>query len=191
MNIHFKRLANIITVTRMIASGIMLFFPDWSFEFFCFYTYCGISDMLDGFIARKSGGGSAKGALLDSAADVVFIAAAGIKLLPGIIEAVPWTVTGIIIVAAIKISGYGVGAVRFKRFISFHTALNKAAGAALFFLPYLAPFMDLGILCLIACAISVLAAIEEFLITIFASSYEPDTKTICQPQKYNGHNLHK
>lgn len=49
-----KNIANYISVSRAIMS-IMLLIPEtFSIAFYIIYIYCGISDMLDGFIARKS-----------------------------------------------------------------------------------------------------------------------------------------
>ena len=54
---------------------IMLLIPEsFSIYFNITYIYCGISDMLDGFIARKSKSESEIGDRLDSTADVLFVA---------------------------------------------------------------------------------------------------------------------
>ena len=47
-----------------------------------FYIYCGISDILDGFIARKTKNESEIGAKLDSVSDIIFVVVAMIKILP-------------------------------------------------------------------------------------------------------------
>ena len=50
--------------------------------FYAFYIAAGLSDMLDGFVARKTDTVSKLGASLDTIADFVFVAVCLIKLLP-------------------------------------------------------------------------------------------------------------
>ena len=67
-----KQAANIITFSRIAAALSLFFLPRGSI---IFIIYFGISDMLDGFIARKMHTESKFGEKLDSFADIVFIAA--------------------------------------------------------------------------------------------------------------------
>ena len=46
-------IANYISISRAIMSIILLIPETFSIAFSIIYIYCGISDMLDGFIARK------------------------------------------------------------------------------------------------------------------------------------------
>ena len=70
-----KQIANIITSSRILCSIFMLFFPAFSVAFYILYLFCGITDMIDGTIARKTYSTSAFGAKLDTVADFVFVAA--------------------------------------------------------------------------------------------------------------------
>ena len=77
-----KNIANYISISRILMS-IMLIIPEtFSIYFNITYIYCGISDMLDGFIARKSKSESEIGDRLDSAADIIFVIASMVKILP-------------------------------------------------------------------------------------------------------------
>ena len=77
-----KNLANIITLTRLIGT-IALFFTDvMSEEFFVIYIWCGISDILDGFVARKTNTISPLGSKLDSISDISFYTMMMYKILP-------------------------------------------------------------------------------------------------------------
>ena len=75
-------MANTITFFRMAASIVLLFCPVFSPVFYVFYIAAGLSDMLDGFMARKTDTASELGARLDTIADFVFVAVCLIKLLP-------------------------------------------------------------------------------------------------------------
>ena len=77
-----KQAANFITICRIFGSILLLFFPVFSFSFYGLYLFCGISDMVDGTIARKTNAESAFGARLDTVADFVFVTVSLIKFLP-------------------------------------------------------------------------------------------------------------
>ena len=77
-----RNVANYITVSRIIMAIVLFAAEPFSRAFYIIYICCGISDMLDGFIARKTKTESKIGAKLDSAADIIFVVVAMIKILP-------------------------------------------------------------------------------------------------------------
>ena len=77
-----KHIANIVTGCRALGSVLLLFFPAFSVEFYIIYIICGFSDMIDGTIARKTNSTSELGAKIDTVADLAFITASLIKILP-------------------------------------------------------------------------------------------------------------
>jgi CDP-diacylglycerol--glycerol-3-phosphate 3-phosphatidyltransferase len=66
-------LANTITFFRIAASIVLLFCPVFSPAFYVFYIAAGLSDMLDGFVARQTDTVSKLGARLDTIADFAFV----------------------------------------------------------------------------------------------------------------------
>ena len=77
-----KQLANIITFCRILGSIGLVLCPVFSACFYGLYLFCGLTDMVDGTIARKTGAASTFGARLDSVADFLFAAVSFGKLLP-------------------------------------------------------------------------------------------------------------
>ena len=75
-------MANAISIIRIPASIALLFCRAFSPAFYVFYIAAGLSDMLDGFVARKTDTVSKLGARLDTIADFVFVVVCLIKLLP-------------------------------------------------------------------------------------------------------------
>lgn len=75
-------MANIITCIRVLCSIGMLFVPVFSPTFYILYLIAGVSDMIDGMVARKRGTASAFGAKLDTVADLVMVTVCLIKLIP-------------------------------------------------------------------------------------------------------------
>ena len=138
-----KHLANILTGCRILGSILLLVFPAFSVAFYITYLFCGLSDMIDGTIARKTNSTSKFGSQLDTSADLVFVVASSFKVLPAIhIPGWLWIWGGVI--AVIKISNIIWGYVSKKQFISLHTIMNKVTGLLLFLLPLTIPFAELN-----------------------------------------------
>ena len=155
-----RYIANFITGCRILFSLLMLLFPVFSFWFYIMYLSGGITDIIDGTIARKTNSASAFGSHLDTAADVIFTASAFIKVLPSI--AIPkWALIWIIVIVAVKTANILHGLIRSKLFFAEHTVLNKITGLLLFLLPltfsFIKPHYSIASICSIATA----AAIQE------------------------------
>ena len=75
-------MANVITGLRIFISLLLLFCPVFSPIFYALYLIAGLSDMADGFIARRTNSVSEFGSRFDSIADFVFVAVCLIKVLP-------------------------------------------------------------------------------------------------------------
>ena len=155
-----KHLANGITVCRMLCSLWMLLCSVFSAPFSVAYLLCGLSDMADGFVARKTDSVTAFGARLDSAADLLFIICASAKLLPAL-EIPVWLWFGMGAVLAVRLADLAVSLARSGRWLPRHTVLNKVTGLLLFLLPLTVPFVPLQYSAAGVCAIALLAALEE------------------------------
>ena len=122
-----KYLPNALTLLRIVLCVPLLFLRPFSVWFFVLYTICGISDMLDGYLARRLGCAGPAGARLDSAADFTFAVVLMFRLIPAMNLPVWlfWWVAGILLV---KFSTLAAGYVRYKQVAFLHTYANKAAG---------------------------------------------------------------
>ena len=153
-------MANLITGIRVLASVGLLFCPALSPSFFALYLLAGLTDMIDGPVARKTHTATAFGAKLDTAADILFAAACLVKLLP-VLNIPLWMFIWIGLIALIKIMNIVSGFVIRKRFVSVHTPMNKATGALLFLLPLTVSYIDLRYTAPIVCAVATFAALQE------------------------------
>lgn len=82
MHRRSSKCANIITNSRILSSICLLLCPVFSIVFYIVYLFCGITDMADGTIARKTKPVRELGARLDTVADSVFVAVCFVKILP-------------------------------------------------------------------------------------------------------------
>lgn len=67
-----KHLANVITLSRIVFAVSMILAVPFLPLFWMFCLLAGISDIVDGYVARKFNSQCAMGAKLDSIADLVF-----------------------------------------------------------------------------------------------------------------------
>ena len=156
-----KHIANIITGSRIVFSLSLLLIPLSSAWFYVFYLLGGLSDMIDGTVARRTNSASEFGARLDTLSDFVFMTVALIKFVPHLpIPAWLWIWIGVI--AMIKLGNAALGFVRTKKLISFHTVLNKITGLLLFLLPVTISFVDLTYTLPIVCTVATVAAMHEW-----------------------------
>ena len=155
-----KSLANNITIVRILCSIVMLFFPAFSLAFYVLYITAGVSDMVDGWVARRTHTASELGAKLDTIADIVFVVVCMMKLLP-VLSIPVWLWVWIGIIALIKIINIISGFIVQKRFVSVHSTMNKVTGLLLFVFPLTITFLDLKYSATVVCIFATFAARQE------------------------------
>ena len=151
---------NLITGTRILCSITLLFCQTFSPPFFALYIIAGLTDMIDGTVARKAGTVSEFGAKLDTMADFALVAACLIKLVP-VLELPVWLWLWIGGIALIKMINIVSGCVVRTKIITPHTVMNKVTGVLLFILPLTLRIIDLRISGSLVCAVATFAAIQE------------------------------
>ena len=153
-------MANAITIFRIADSIALLLCPVFSPAFYVFYIMAGVSDMLDGFVARKTNTASRFGEKLDTIADYVFVIVCLIKLLP-VIRIPIWLYVWTGIIALIKVVNIISGFALQKTFMAVHSAMNKTTGVLLFLLPLTVPVLLMKYFAIFVCAAATFAAIQE------------------------------
>ena len=155
-----KYIANIITGSRVVFSLPLLFIPLSSAWFYVLYLFCGLTDMIDGTIARKTGAVSTFGARLDTVADFVFMFVCWVKILL-LIHIPVWLWAWIFVIALIKIFNIALVFIQKKKLISIHSVLNKLTGFALFILPLSLTFVEHTYSVAAICVLATIAVIQE------------------------------
>ena len=87
--------------------------------------------MLDGYLARKLRAESKTGAVLDSVADICFVACCAIRLIP-VVQIPTWLWIWAAIIVVIKLVNQVSALIACKVFCFPHTTANKLAGLLLF-----------------------------------------------------------
>jgi len=174
-----KNLPNYITGLRILGTVILLFVPALSIPFFVLYVFTGLTDVLDGMIARMTNTTSALGSRLDSIADLLFYTVLLVKILPKMLEVLPeviWFVVAAII--ALRIVSYSLAFVKYKKFASVHTYMNKLTGASIFVYPFFLLLPAAVPVAFCVCAVAAIASLEELLIHVITKRYPENTRTI-------------
>ena len=153
-------MANIITCIRIVCSIALLFLPVLSPAFYTLYIVAGLSDMIDGVIARKTGTVSDFGSKLDTTSDFVLVIVCLIKILP-VIHLPIWLIIWIIVIAVIKAINLVSGYVMRRELVVLHTTMNKLTGILLFVLPLTLSFINLKYSGALVSAAATFAAVQE------------------------------
>lgn len=125
--------------------------------FWLLFLICGITDIADGYVARKLKAETKRGAMLDSIADIVFVICCSIKLIT-ILTVPSWIWCLVLIIATIKVINQICAWIVHRRFVFPHTSANKLTGLMLFisiplfvcfeiFIPLISTFLDSRICC--------------------------------------------
>ena len=170
-----KYIPNILTIFRIWASLLIVMVSDK--YFFPLYFFAGITDILDGRIARKMNWTSRFGTLLDSLADLLFFIVVVLKIILTI-KLPTFLLWGTLVIVLIRCITYLIGYFRFHQFVSLHTYLNKLTGLLLFLCPIvllIIPITPFGIILLVCGSLSV---IEELLIVTTTERLDQNVPTI-------------
>ena len=157
---QMKHLPNLITALRFLGAPSLLFFDVGSVAFWVIYLTCGLSDMADGFLARKLHCESKTGALLDSLADLALVACCCIKLIPDL-EFPNWLWIWGAAIVFIKLINQISALVMYRKCVLLHTIANKATGLLLFVGVPLTVFLESIVPMVCIAVVAAFAAVQE------------------------------
>ena len=172
-----KRLPNILTLFRIFGAAALLFLAPLKPPFLAVYFLCGVSDILDGFLARRWKVSSHAGALLDSVADFVLVAVLLYVFIP-YYNWPNWILIWIASIALVRIAALIVCRIRFRKFAFLHTVSNKATGTALLCFPFLLWLFGLNPTAILLGCLASLSALEELTIQIVSAHLNRDIISI-------------
>ena len=167
-----KQCANIISATRIVAAISLFFFNEIRAPFIVLYVYCGLTDFVDGKLARKLNITSTIGAFLDTVGDVLtYLAFVKILIVQNLVPL--WAIVWYVIAMLGNILAGLIAKKRFGQFYLIHSLFGKILGVALFTLPIwlnltekIAP-LNYNKICLsVICVIATISAFETIYIQL-------------------------
>jgi CDP-diacylglycerol--glycerol-3-phosphate 3-phosphatidyltransferase len=162
---------------RIICSFLLLFIKPLSILFFIFYLAGGISDILDGYLARKMNANSQFGAILDSISDLIFIGILLIIVIP-LFHYSNWMLFWIGGIGFVRIVSLFVGYAKYHTIALLHTYANKTTGFILFFFPLFYELLGLSLAICLVCIPASISAIEELVVNMLSKELNRDIKSI-------------
>ena len=153
-------MANAVTIGRIALSFALMMPVAFSLAFFLVYALAGLTDMLDGCVARRANSVSELGARLDSIADLALAVVCLEKVLP-VIDVPAWLWAWIAAIALVKVANVASGLVVERRLVMLHTSANKVAGLVAFLVPFAVPLFGIIAPSTIACTVATFAAVQE------------------------------
>ena len=160
---NYRNAPNIITCSRILFSICFLFFPTFSTGFYLFYTLAGLTDLLDGTVARRTDSETELGSKLDTAADWAFIITALVKVVPSL-DIPLWLLIWVIAILIMKVVNVVYGFRLHGGFVAIHSTVNKIAGLLVFLYPFTVPYMAIVYPSVVLCAVASIATVQEFLL---------------------------
>lgn len=172
-----KHIPNLISVLRILGSLALLAVEPFGLWFFVIYALCGVSDLLDGWIARKFDLVSQTGQVLDSVADFILITVL-LFLAFGHLTLPTWCILWVFGISILRFISLAIGWIKYHRLSFLHTYGNKLTGFLLFCFPlfylWLGFYPTIALLCLAA----TLSAAEEVLLQLLSKTLDRDVKSL-------------
>lgn len=167
-----KKIPNMLSILRIPLSLGMIFTRPFSTPFFLLYTLAGVTDALDGFVARKLNACTPFGAIIDSLADIVFFATSLVKIFTAI--TIPrWLWICLAVIILIKFANVLIGFIIQKKLVLPHTIPNKIAGGLFFLFPYSLAFADVKYAAIPVCTVAIFAAVHESVVILSNKRGQP------------------
>ena len=166
-----------ISILRIPLSAAMLVVPPFSALFWVLYLSGGLTDILDGFLARKLHLESAIGAKLDSIADFAFAGCLTIYAVKNL-NIPRWLWLCALVIALPHFVSYGIGFYKYRAFTALHTWANKLTGILIFTAPILYCLFGLRVTGVILCTAAFVSACEELIVTVKSKELNRDDKGI-------------
>ena len=160
-----KKIPNILSSIRILAApAIVLVYCLGGKYARCYvaiiYIAAFLTDVLDGFAARRLHTESEQGAVLDSVADLLFVVIYAVRILP--LLSVPlWIWIWTAIIAVIKVTGIMIASKKAHRLLIEHSFGNKLTGLLLFLLPLSRFVADVKYGAAFVCVAATITVIKE------------------------------
>lgn len=162
-----KQIPNALSVLRLILTVLLVSTIPSSIAFAGIYIIAGLTDVLDGLIARKLGCESDFGAKLDSIADLAFFSIILFIFINLYFSVLSSTQKAILIaIIFIRMINMALTKLKYKKVVFIHTIANKFSGILVYFIPLILLFVEDGIIIWATLVIVFYSAIEEILITL-------------------------
>jgi phosphatidylglycerophosphate synthase len=174
-----RLLPNALSCLRIALSAALPFLANNPWLFAAAYLLCGLTDALDGYIARRFHVESSLGARLDSLGDLVFFAASVYLVWPLLYRA-GFVLLCVAAIAIVRIGNIALTRYKFHIWSAMHTVGNKIAGGMIFLaLPACVLLGRIPLwIAIPVCGIALLSALEETVLLLRSDRYDANRPSL-------------
>lgn len=174
-----KQLANLISLSRVFLSMLLVPLRNHTGIFIGIYLVCGLSDVLDGFVARKTKTESVAGARLDSLGDLFMFTAIVLVLYLGTGKELAAYTPILVAVVLVRLVNVGIAGYKFHILVlGLHTWGNKLTGLLVYLAPLLVMACPPERVFMSVCLVAILSAAEEGCIHLGSRKLDLNRKSI-------------
>lgn len=159
---------NALSVSRIFAAVALMFAVPLTMAFWILYAWCGLSDIVDGPIARRQGSASNFGATLDAVGDVTLVIALIVAFFPAIIAMGKQGAIALLLALCCRVTVLTMLA-RERGPEGLHSNPARALGIFLFVCPIAVAIWGFAPVFLIACTVTVVVSACEGIPTVKAA----------------------
>ncbi len=177
-----RHIPNLLSVIRIALALSIIIFANNMFVFYI-VLLCGVTDVLDGYIARKYHFESKLGAKLDSLGDYVFFLILVFYFFIWHIDLIKDNSIFIGIIIIVRLSSLLICWIKNRKIYSLHTISNKITGLLLFIGILVEIISERKDIILFLLVISLISAFEELMIMIIEKEPNINIKSIFNREK--------
>lgn len=173
---------NMLTMARIASLPVLyvLFFLDYFVVFAILYCISGLTDLLDGYLARKLNQVTKSGQLLDSIADILFNLSTGFFLFYRLHELRALYRIQLIVMVLLGLVYLVVSLVRCSHLHFMHTTLFRLAGVSVYLCFVVSFFVMPIVMTHITIALLSIAFIESIIIYFVFGEVDADMRTFAE-----------
>lgn len=177
----YKALPDMLSILRISLALVLPLTEPLSATFLAILAVGCLTDVLDGYFARRFDAFSPYGPTLDSIADLVLATSLLYCIIPTI-DWEWWMIIWMAAIAAVRLIAFLLGSVKYGRAAFVHTYLNKLAGVLFFLSPFLLVLLGDMFTVAIVCGVSSVSAAEYLFVNLHNKTYEPNFRTALIPR---------
>jgi CDP-diacylglycerol--glycerol-3-phosphate 3-phosphatidyltransferase len=173
-----KSIPNILSLLRILLSFALPLTIHLRGLFVGLVLLIGVTDIADGYIARKYKWVTKLGAKLDSLGDLVFFAIILLIVFFRYEQIITDNYSWFLITLALKLTTAALSRIKYGEFVFIHTIANKLTGFLVFVAIVIIPFDTIAYFITGVFLMAILSAAEELGITILNKTPDVDQKSI-------------
>jgi phosphatidylglycerophosphate synthase len=178
-----NKIPNILSISRAITALLIPFTGNHKYLFLTVILFCGLTDVLDGYLARRWNCQSEFGSRLDSLGDWMMGLAITAYLLIWQMHLINSFMGLIIAIIGVRVISLMISYLKNHKVYSIHTLLNKATGFIVFIGICLIPLYKQHPEMFFVFGMALLSALEELFIFLVAKTPDPDLKSLFHLRK--------